>query len=135
VWYGHLVVEDLGLARLSGRDQVLVKHAEDIVANLGKLTLDLLAVLLDEGDLGGVALRLLLLLDRRNNAPRRAASANDVLVGNRQQVPLLNGQVTVLGRNNLHVLNHLCGQSRVSVFARRCARGWGAELGSGYMPS
>lgn len=103
----HLVVEDLGLARLGRGDQVLVKNVEDVVADLGKLVLDLLAVLLDEGDLGRVALRLLLLLDRSNYSPRGAASTNDVLVGDGEKVALLDGQVAVLGGDDLHVLNHL----------------------------
>ena len=81
--YSHLVVEHLRLARLGRRDQVLVKDAEDVLANLGELSLDLLAVLLDEVDLGGVALGLFLLLDRGDDSPRRTASANNVLVGNR----------------------------------------------------
>lgn len=124
------MVEDLGLARLSGRDQVLVKHAEDIVANLGKLALDLLAVLLDEGDLGGVALRLLLLLDRSDDAPRSTAGADDVLVSDRQEIPLLNRQVAAFGSNDLHVLNHLCARSgtSASTFAGAC----GSQV---YMPS
>jgi hypothetical protein len=57
------VVEDLRLAGLSRRDQVLVENAEDVLADLGELCLDLLAVLLDQSDLSRVALGLLLLLD------------------------------------------------------------------------
>lgn len=94
--YAHLVVEDLRLAGLSRRDQVLVEHAEDVLADLGELGLDLLAVLLDKADLGRVALGLLLLLDRGHDAPRCTAGANDVLVGNGQKVTLLNGEVAVL---------------------------------------
>jgi hypothetical protein len=47
----HLVVEDLGLAALRGGDEVTVKALEDVLADLGKLGLDLLTVLLDESDL------------------------------------------------------------------------------------
>ena len=50
--YIHLVVEDLGFTALGGRNQVLVQNLEDIFADLGKLGLNLLTVLLDEGDLG-----------------------------------------------------------------------------------
>lgn len=46
------MVENLGLARLGRGDQVLVKDIEDIVADLSELGLDLLSVLLDEGNLG-----------------------------------------------------------------------------------
>jgi hypothetical protein len=65
----HLVVEDLGLAALSRGDKVAVKALEDVLADLGKLGLDLLAVLLDKSDLSLVALRLLLLLDRGDDSP------------------------------------------------------------------
>jgi len=106
--HAHLVVEHLGLAGLSGGDKVLVENGKNILADLGELGLDLLAVLFDKADLGRVALGLLLLLDRGNDSPRRTASANDVLVGNRQKIPLLDSKVTVFGGNELHVLNHLC---------------------------
>lgn len=76
------MVEDLGLAALGGRNEVLIKNIEDIFADLGKFALDLLAVLLDQGDLGRVALGLLLLLNGSDNSPGRTAGANDVLVGN-----------------------------------------------------
>lgn len=52
----HLVVENLGLASLSRWDEVLVQNLEDVFADLGKLSLNLLAVLLDEVDLRAVAL-------------------------------------------------------------------------------
>lgn len=105
----HLVVEDLGLARLGGLDEVLVQDVQDVVADLGELGLDLLAVLLDQGNLALVALGLLLLLDRGNNAPRGTAGTNDVLVGDGQEIPLLNGELNVGRGNDLHVLDHLCG--------------------------
>lgn len=102
------MVEHLGLARLGRGDQVLVEDLEDVVADLGQLVLNLLAVLLDKGDLGRVALRLLFLLDRSDYSPGGTASANDVLVGDGEEVALLDGQVAVLGGDDLHVLNHLC---------------------------
>ena len=104
----HLVVEDLGLARLGGLDEVLIENLEDIVADLSELGLDLLAVLLDESDLGLVALRLLLLLDRGDDSPRGTAGTNDVLVGDGQEIALLNGELNIGRGNDLHVLNHLC---------------------------
>ncbi|KAI6772534.1 hypothetical protein HG530_003492 [Fusarium avenaceum] len=48
--------EDLGLARFGRGDKVLVKDLEDVIADLGELGLNLLSVLLNEGDLGRVAL-------------------------------------------------------------------------------
>ena len=108
----HLVVEDLGLSALSRGDQVAVKALEDVLADLGQLGLDLLAVLLDQSNLGLVALGLLLLLDRRDDAPRGTSCANDVLVSDGQEVALINGEFTA----NLHsvrsyysVLPHHCG--------------------------
>ncbi len=103
------MVEDLGLARLGRGDEVSIKDGEDILADLGKLILNLLAVLLDKGDLAGVSLRLLLLLDGSNNSPRGTAGTDDILVGDRKKVSLFDGEITVLRGNDLHVLDHLCG--------------------------
>ena len=115
----HLVVEDLGLARSSGGNEVLVEDIENVVADLGQLGLDLLAVLLDQSDLGRVALSLLLLLDRSDYSPRGTAGANDVLVGNGEEVALLDGQVAVLGSDDLHVLDHLWSNNLVHHCAVR----------------
>lgn len=104
----HLVVEDLGLAALSGLDEVLVQNLEDVIADLRQLGLDLLAVLLDQSDLGLVAFGFLLLFNRGDDSPRGTAGTNDVLVGDRQEIPLLNSELNIGRGNNLHVLNHLC---------------------------
>lgn len=106
----HLVVEHLALTRGGRGDEVLVKDVKDVLTDLSELSLDLLAVLLDHVDLGLVALRLLLLFDGGDNAPRSTASTDNVLVGDGKQVPLLNGELLVGRRDALHVLNHLCGQ-------------------------
>ena len=111
VFDSHLVVEDLGLAALGRGDKVLLENLKDVLADLAELGLDLLTVLLDKGDLGLVALALLLLLDGGDDAPRGTASANDVLVGDGQKVPLLDGQLLVGGGDSLHVLDHLCRMS------------------------
>ena len=103
----HLVVEDLGLAALGRGDQVLVENLEDVITDLGELGLDLLAVLLDEGDLRLIALGLLFLLDRGDDSPGRATSTDDVLVGDGEEIPLLNGELDTGGGNDLHVLDHL----------------------------
>ncbi len=112
------MVEDLGLARGGRGDEVVIQDAEDVLADLGELALDLLAIVLDEANLGRVALRLLLLLNRGDDSPRRAAGANDVLISDRQQVPLLDGEIDVLGRDSLHVLDHLCVRGEVSASTR-----------------
>jgi hypothetical protein len=85
------VVEDLGLAAFSRGDQVAVQALEDVLADLGQLGLDLLAVLLDEADLGLVALGLLFLLDRGDDSPRCAAGTDDILIGDGQEISLLDG--------------------------------------------
>lgn len=101
------MVEDLGLAARSRGNQVLVQNVQNVIADLSKLGLDLLAVLLDQSDLGLVALRFLLLLDRGNDSPRRTSGSNDVLVGDREKIPLLDGELYIGGGDNLHVLDHL----------------------------
>jgi hypothetical protein len=82
------VVEDLGLARLSRGNEMLVENIEDVFADLAELALNLLTVVLDELDLGLIALGLLLLLNRGDDPPGRTASTDDVLVGDRQEIPL-----------------------------------------------
>ena len=120
------MVEDLGLSGLGGWDQVLVKNVKDILADLGELGLDLLTVLLDESDLAGVALGLLLLLDGGDDSPGSTAGTNDVLVGDGEKVALLDGlegllsalvhfsssiscayQLLIGGGDLLHLLDHL----------------------------
>ena len=101
------MVEDLGLSGLSGGDQVLVQDGEDVLADLGKLGLDLLPVSLDHGNLSLVALGLLLLLDGGDDSPRGTTSTDYVLVGDGKEVSLLNGELLVRSGNRLHVLNHL----------------------------
>lgn len=76
----HLVVEHLGLASLGLGDQGLVKDVQDILADLLQLSLDLLAVITDDGDVLLRALGLLLLLDGGDDAPGGTAGTNNVLV-------------------------------------------------------
>lgn len=109
------MVEDLRLARLGGWDEVLVQDIEDIVANLGELGLDLLSVLLDQTDLGRVALGFLLLLDGGNDSPRGTSGTDDVLVGDGKEIALLDGKITVLGGDDLHVLDHLCWRTKLAM--------------------
>ena len=119
----HLVVEDLGFSALSRGDQVAVKALKNVLADLGQLGLDLLAVLLDKSNLGLVALGLLLLLDRGDNSPGGAASTDDVLIGNGKEISLLDGELLVCRGNSLHVLDHLCrtGLEYNAVPHCRCA--------------
>jgi len=115
----HLVVEDLRLAALRRWNQVLVQNLEDVLADLAELVLDLLTVLLDELHLLLVALRLLLLFNAGNDAPGGTAGTDDVLVGYREQISLLDGQLLVCGGDVLHILDHLC---HVVSFNVACSR-------------
>jgi len=92
--HAHLVVEDLGLARLGLGDERVIEHVEHVLADLLELRLDLLSVVADGADVLLGALGLLLLLDRGDDAPGRASRADDVLVRHRQQVALVHGQFT-----------------------------------------
>jgi hypothetical protein len=88
------VVEDLALPRLGLRDEAVVKDVENILADLLELRLDLLAVVADGTDVLVTTLRLLLLLDGGDYAPRGTARANDVLVGDGKQIALVDGEFT-----------------------------------------
>jgi hypothetical protein len=88
------VVEDLALARLGLGDQGVIKDVEDILADLLELGLDLLAVVADDGNVLVGTLLLLLLLDRGDDAPRGTSGTDDVLVGDREEVTLVNGEFT-----------------------------------------
>ena len=61
--YAHLVVEDLGLARLGLGDKGVIEDVEDILADLLELGLNLLSVVADGANVLLRALGLLLLLD------------------------------------------------------------------------
>jgi len=100
------VVENLGLAGSGVGDEGLIEDIEDVLADLLELRLDLVAVVADGGDVLVGALGLLLLLDRRDNAPAGAAGANDVLVGDREEVALVDGKLATELGNLLHVANH-----------------------------
>ncbi len=103
----HLVVEDLGLAGGGVGDQGLVEDVEDILADLLQLALNLVAVLADGADVLVGALGLLLLLDGRDDAPAGTAGADDVLVGDREQVALVDGELAAELGDLLHVGDHL----------------------------
>lgn len=83
------MVEDLALARLGLGNEALIEDVEDILADLLELEFDLLTVLADDADVLVRALGLLLLLDAGDDAPRGTAGADDVLVGDREEVALV----------------------------------------------
>lgn len=65
----HLVVEDLALTSLSRGNEVLIENSEDIIADIGKFSFDLVSVRLDLFNLSSVAFGLLLLLDGGDDSP------------------------------------------------------------------
>lgn len=77
------------------------------MADLLQLALNLVAVLADGTNVLIGALRFLLLLDRRDDAPASAASADDVLVSHREQIAFVNGKLAAQLRHLLHVRDHL----------------------------
>lgn len=101
------MVENLGLAGLGFGDEEVIEHIEDILTHGLELVLDLLAVLADGADVLVRALGFLLLLDGRDDAPRGATGAHDVLVRHGQQISLINAKfstdllVLVLGVGDL----------------------------------
>lgn len=100
------MVEDLGLARSGRRDKVLVKNIKNVLADLGKLSLNLLPVGLDHGDLSLVTLGLLLLFDGGDDSPGSSAGTDNVLVGDGEEITLLDGELLVGRGDRLHVLDH-----------------------------
>jgi hypothetical protein len=101
------VVEDLALAGGSVGNEGLVKNIEDILADLLELGLDLLAVLPDGRDMLLRTLGLLFLLDRGDDAPRGPAGTDNVLVGDREEIALIDGELTTELSHLLHVGDHL----------------------------
>ena len=69
----------------------------------------LATVLANRGDVVLVALALLLLLYAGDDAPRGTTSSDHILVGDREQVSLLNRQLggTSQGGDLLHLFDHL----------------------------
>lgn len=88
------MVEDFALAGLGLWDEAVVKHIENILADLLELGLDLLTVIADDANVLVCAFGLLLLLDARDDSPGRAARADHVLVGHGKEVALVDGKLT-----------------------------------------
>mmetsp|Transcript_4380 Transcript_4380/g.17221 ORF Transcript_4380/g.17221 Transcript_4380/m.17221 type:complete len:230 (-) Transcript_4380:146-835(-) len=96
----HLEIEHLPFLRRGVRDKVVPDDAENVLADVLQLRLDLLLVLLHL--CAGV--RLCLGLDAGDDTPRCTSSPNDILVRNRKEVALFDRQ---LHRHNCHVLHVL----------------------------
>ena len=89
------MVEDLGLARLGLGDKRLVENVQDILAHFLELCLDLLAVVTDDGNVLGGSLGFFLLLDGGDDAPGSTTGTDDVLVGDGEEIALVDGKFTV----------------------------------------
>ncbi len=83
------MIEDLGLARLGLWNQRIVQNIENILTDSLQLSLDLLAVVADGSNMLIGPFRLLFLLDRRDYAPRSTSCTNDIFVGNRKEITLI----------------------------------------------
>ena len=81
------------------------KAHQHVVADVFQLLLDLFPVLFGHRLLPVAALGLL--LDARHHAPRGAAGTHHVLVGHRQEVTLLVGQLFAVLRHSLHRGGHV----------------------------
>jgi hypothetical protein len=101
------VVEDLGLAGSSIGDQAVIQNVQDILADLLKLELNLVTVVADGANVLIGAFGLLLLLDGGDDAPRGTSRADDVLVGDREEVALVDSELTAQLGYLLHVRDHL----------------------------
>nr|POF23480.1 hypothetical protein CFP56_40057 [Quercus suber] len=105
----HLEVEDLGVTGGGRRDESGVKELEDSVTDVGELRLDLGFVVLDHGHMVLIAVALLLLLDRGDDAPRGLPRADHDLVRHGEKVSLLDSELFPLHHHQdlLHELHHL----------------------------
>ena len=88
------MIEHLGFTRLGLGDQRLIEHVEHILADFLQLGLDLLTVITDGADVLVRALGLLLLLNGGDDAPRGTSSTDDILVSDRQKIPLVDRKFT-----------------------------------------
>jgi len=88
----HFVVEDLGFSSLGLGDQAIRENIKDILANLLQLSLDLLPVAADCLEVLLSALGLFLLFNGRDDSPGSTTCADDVLVGDREQVAFVDSE-------------------------------------------
>lgn len=102
----HFVVEDQSFGVGSLGDKLAVDEVENFVAVAVEFSLDLVLVASEETDILG-SLLFLLLFDGGKGSPGSSAGADGVLVGNRQQVPLFNGQVSVGSYDLVHGFKHV----------------------------
>lgn len=88
------MVENLGFTSLGLGDQRLVQNVENILADALKFGLNLLAILADDRNILVGTLGFLLLFDRRNYAPGSTTGSDNILVGDREEIALVDGKFT-----------------------------------------
>jgi hypothetical protein len=90
----HLVVKDLRLARFSFGNQGVIKHIKHILTDTLKLCFNFLTVLADDHDVFLRALGVLLLFNRGNDAPGGTTGSNNIFVGYREEIALVDRKFT-----------------------------------------
>jgi hypothetical protein len=90
----HLVIEHLGFTGFGLWDQGLIEDIEDILADFLQLCFDLLTVFADGPNMFVRSLGLLLLFDGRNYAPGGTSGPNNVLVGHREKIALIDSKLS-----------------------------------------
>lgn len=105
----HFEVKNLGISGSGGGNESGIEKLEDSIANIGEFGLNFGSIVTDHRDMVVVASALLLLFDGGNDTPGSPASADDVLVGDRKEVSLLDGELLLVegSGNLLHELDHL----------------------------
>merc|ERR1719201_2300520 len=103
----HLLVEDLSIRIIGSCNELAIKETDDLIADLGQLSLDSGLVLLSPTCILSVALACLLVLDARDDSPCSTTTSDSILVGDRQEVALFHGEFLANVANLLHLVSHL----------------------------
>ncbi|KAK3025938.1 hypothetical protein RJ639_040854 [Escallonia herrerae] len=106
----HFQIKHLRVPNRRRGDQPGIEQLQYPVTNPRQLVFDLGPVIADGRHVGLIAAALLLLLDGGDDAPRGAPRADHVLVGHREEVALLHGELLrgdQRGGDLLHEFHHL----------------------------
>lgn len=90
----HLVIEHLGLSGFGLWDERIVEDIEDVLTDFLEFGLNLLTIVTDGRNVFVGALGLFLLLDGGNDAPGSTSSSDDILVGNGEEVSLVDSELS-----------------------------------------
>jgi hypothetical protein len=102
----HLVEEDLSVGSSCLGNKLVVEEVDNFITVLIKLAFDLLFVGSKESNVLW-SLLLFLLLNWGKGSPSSPSGTNSVLVGNTQQVSLLDIEIGVGSNNSVHALEHI----------------------------